>query len=82
MALVRLGLSNGVSLTPEAVVNLALEPRTRLAALQHVISYVVFSSIDISSRSQLSMLPAPIAAFLQSIPPSEKGDTNARGEYL
>ncbi|KAK3349839.1 hypothetical protein B0T25DRAFT_250163 [Lasiosphaeria hispida] len=78
MSLVQLGLGNGISLTPEAIVNLALEPRTRFAALQHVISQVVFSSIDVSSRSQLSMLPAPIAAFLQSIPPNEKGESNAQ----
>lgn len=80
--LAQLGISGRGSLTPEDVSALALEPSTRQVALQHVISQVVFTSVDLSSRSQLSMLPAPIAAFLQSIAPRENGLNNAEGEHL
>ncbi|KAK3687749.1 hypothetical protein B0T22DRAFT_376684, partial [Podospora appendiculata] len=76
----QLGFSQSGTLTPEAIAALALEPRTRQVALQHVISQVVFTSVDVSARSRLSMLPAPIAAFLQSIPPPESGKTNAEGD--
>lgn len=82
--LTQLGVtSNGNGLTQEVVANLALDPRTRQVALQHVISQVLFTSIDVSSRSRLSMLPAPIAAFLQSIPPRENGERhNEGGSYM
>jgi hypothetical protein len=80
-ALVNLGLSSGGSLSPEAIATLALNTQTRHIALQHVISQVVFTSIDFSSRSRLSMLPAPIAAFLQSVPPVEHGSGSAEGAH-
>ncbi|KAK4443028.1 hypothetical protein QBC34DRAFT_337613 [Podospora aff. communis PSN243] len=73
-SLVQLGVVNGGSLAPDALAQLALEPNTRHVALQHVISQVLFTSVDVSSRSALSMLPAPLAAFLRSIPPKEAGD--------
>jgi hypothetical protein len=73
-SLVQLGVANGGSLAPDALAQLALEPNTRYVALQHVISQVLFTSVDVSSRSALSMLPAPLAAFLRSIPPKEAGD--------
>ncbi|KAB5536130.1 hypothetical protein GE09DRAFT_1291073 [Coniochaeta sp. 2T2.1] len=75
--LTQLGIRDRGSLTPETIAALALEPGTRQVALQHVISQVIFTSVDVSSRSHLSMLPAPIAAFLQSIPPKENGGNNA-----
>jgi hypothetical protein len=80
LALVQLGLGNGGSLNPDTIVALALEPHTRHIALQHVISQVIFSGVDVSSRSRLSMLPAPVAAFLQSIPANERGKSNAEGD--
>ncbi|KAK0753002.1 hypothetical protein B0T18DRAFT_314869 [Schizothecium vesticola] len=79
-ALAQLGVQRGGSLGPSELASLALAPATRQVALQHVISQVVFTSIDTSSRSQLSMLPSPIAAFLQSIPPPEGGNT-ADGKF-
>ncbi|KAK3324043.1 hypothetical protein B0T19DRAFT_402300 [Cercophora scortea] len=81
-SLAQLGFSQSGTLTPEAIAALALEPRTRQVALQHVISQVVFTSVDVSARSRLSMLPAPIAAFLQSIPPAESGKSNAEASSL
>ncbi|KAK3386091.1 hypothetical protein B0H63DRAFT_191941 [Podospora didyma] len=81
-SLFQLGFGKRGSLSAETITALALEPRTRHVALQHVISQVLFSSIDVSARSRLSMLPAPIAAFLQSIPPAEKGSSNAEASAL
>lgn len=80
-ALTQLGVQKGGSLRPSELASLALAPATRQAALQHVISQVVFTSVDTSARSQLSMLPSPVAAFLQSIPPPESG-TTADGKCL
>jgi len=74
MLLVQLGVVNGSSLTPDVLAQLTLDPSTRYVALQHVISQVLFTSVDVSSRSPLSMLPAPLAAFLRSIPQKEAGD--------
>jgi hypothetical protein len=73
-ALSRLGVSEGGNLATEAVVALAMELKTRHLALQHVICKVVFSSIDkpvipaTSSSPRIpSMLPPPVAAFLQAV---------------
>ena len=74
-ALTQLGVQRGGSLGPSDLASLALAPATRQVALQHVISQVVFTSVDTSARSQLSMLPSPVAAFLQSIPPPENGNS-------
>ncbi|KAH8880210.1 hypothetical protein GQ53DRAFT_605744, partial [Thozetella sp. PMI_491] len=71
-ALVNLGFSQQNSMDAGFVVALALDPRTRSLALRHVVSFICFSSIDFDSRSRLSMLPAPVAAFLQSVPPVER----------
>ncbi|KAK4207045.1 hypothetical protein QBC37DRAFT_456709 [Rhypophila decipiens] len=76
VSLTQLGVTDSGSVSPEMVAKLSLDPRTRQVALQHVISQVLFTSIDVNSRSRLSMLPAPIAAFLQSIPPLESGEKN------
>ncbi|KAH6970723.1 hypothetical protein BKA56DRAFT_559181 [Ilyonectria sp. MPI-CAGE-AT-0026] len=50
---------------------LCVNPQTRAIGLRHLISHVAFVSIDFNARSPLSMLPAPMAAFLQSIPPNQ-----------
>ncbi|RKU45012.1 hypothetical protein DL546_003492 [Coniochaeta pulveracea] len=71
----RLGFGDDGNLASEAIVALAMEPRlTRHLALRHVISKVVFSSIDkpilpakSSSPRVPSMLPPPVAAFLQAV---------------
>jgi len=67
-------------MSADGIVALAIDPRTRHTALRHVISYVCFTSIDFGSRSRLSMLPAPIAAFLQSVPPVENYGGNEQGK--
>ncbi|KAK4228837.1 hypothetical protein QBC38DRAFT_135982 [Podospora fimiseda] len=76
------GIGGGSSLSAETIAALAIEPQTRYIALQHVISHVLFSSIDTSSRSRLSMLPAPVAAFLQSVAPTEGGRTNEEASAI
>ncbi|KAH6886259.1 hypothetical protein B0T10DRAFT_539307 [Thelonectria olida] len=60
-----------LGLAPESangVASLCIEPRTRALGLRHVISTVALASVDVNAKSPLSLLPAPIAAFLQSIP--------------
>ncbi|KAB5580557.1 hypothetical protein GE09DRAFT_1168006 [Coniochaeta sp. 2T2.1] len=82
-SLTQLGLDEGGSLAHDDVVTLALDPKTRHIALQHVISKVVFTGIDVSSRSRLSTLPAPMAAFLQSIPSQgHHGDSDSQATSL
>lgn len=73
-ALAQLGLGQAGSEGPpaETVATLALDPKTRQIALRHVLSTVIFTSIDPSARSQHSMLPSSVAAFLQSLPPDEQ----------
>jgi len=74
-ALVQLCISSGSgSLAPDALAQLALEPKTRFTALQHVLSLVLFRSVDVCSGSPLSMLPAPVAGFLRSMPQKEDRD--------
>lgn len=46
----------------------------REASLKHVISHVILRSVDIRFNEPISMLPAPVARFLSSIP---KGQDNA-----
>ncbi|KAK3496895.1 uncharacterized protein B0T23DRAFT_372964, partial [Neurospora hispaniola] len=73
-ALSQLGLGQASTEGPsaETIVSFALDPNTRQIALQHVLSTVIFTSIDPSARSPLSMLPPSVAAFLQSIPMDEE----------
>lgn len=81
VSLMQLGMENGGGLAPETIAQLALDPNTRHVALLHVISQVLFTSVDVSAHSQLSMLPAPLAAFLWSIPQRESGERNPKGVY-
>lgn len=60
---------------------LCINPQTRAIGLRHLISHVAFVSIDFNARSPLSMLPAPMAAFLQSIPPKQPRAGNSAGNH-
>lgn len=73
-----LGFVKSAHHDPDAIAALALEPKTRQTALRHVISTVVFKSIDIHSRSSLSMLPVPVAAFLQNMPATDRQSENTK----
>ena len=81
MSLAQLGIDNNGSLSLDAIAQLAQDPNSRHVAIQHVISQVVFTSIDVGAKSRLSMLPAPIAAFLLSIPPRENGGNQGVASY-
>ncbi|KAK4122038.1 hypothetical protein N657DRAFT_691971 [Parathielavia appendiculata] len=82
VSLMQLGIGNGGGLAAETIAQLALEPTSRHVALRHVISQALFTSIDVSARSELSMLPAPLAAFLRSIPQWESGERNTKVSSL
>ncbi|PKK45334.1 hypothetical protein CI102_10131 [Trichoderma harzianum] len=69
-----LGLGSGSSGLPaEAIATLCTNSYSRQIGLRHVISSVIFASIDFHTRSNLSMLPGPAAGLLQSIPGAEYG---------
>ncbi|PTB60040.1 hypothetical protein M431DRAFT_103190 [Trichoderma harzianum CBS 226.95] len=76
-SLQNLGLgSSGLGLTAEAIATLCTNSYSRQIGLRHVISNVIFASIDFHTRSNLSMLPGPAAGLLQSIPGAEYGGNN------
>ncbi|KAM6520121.1 hypothetical protein FALCPG4_013672 [Fusarium falciforme] len=52
----------------EAIAGVCAKPMSRQTGLRHVISQVIFRSLDIYSRGAFSMLPAPLSTFLDSIP--------------
>ncbi|RMJ12117.1 hypothetical protein CDV36_008229 [Fusarium kuroshium] len=52
----------------EAIAGVCVKPMSRQTGLRHVISQVIFRSLDIYSQSALSMLPSPLSTFLDSIP--------------
>ncbi|KAI8162950.1 hypothetical protein K4K49_000443 [Colletotrichum sp. SAR 10_70] len=70
-SLSNLGLGELSKFSTEEIASLCIDPKTRQAGLQHVVSLAVFGSIDFKAKSRYSMLPGPIASFLQSIPPVE-----------
>ncbi|KAK2591512.1 hypothetical protein QQS21_010787 [Conoideocrella luteorostrata] len=72
-----LGTLGFPSLDARAVAGLCLDPTTRKSGLRHVIMRATFNSIDVHSRNGLpSMLPRPIASFLQAMPPDEQGGSD------
>ncbi|KZL81017.1 hypothetical protein CI238_03359, partial [Colletotrichum incanum] len=78
-SLLSLGFNRHPEADLEAIAAICINPRTRQLGLKHVISHVIFKSVDFHARSRLSMLPAPVAAFLQSVPQGgqDDGDVNA-----
>ncbi|RSM04632.1 hypothetical protein CDV31_009956 [Fusarium ambrosium] len=68
--LTNLGISKKSSgFDAETVAGWCLQPGTRRGALQHVISHVLFRSIDWNSPGPLTLLPKPAVDFLHSIRP-------------
>lgn len=81
-ALNALGISKSSSgFDAETVAGLCLQPNTRRGALQHVISHVLFSSIDWNSPGPLTLLPNPAVGFLNSIRPVEEYRDNFDGKH-
>lgn len=79
--LVDLGLGDGESplLKPGELADMALDPSTRLAALQHIIAKVVFESLTIQSVGKISLLPPSVASLVRNMPPCEKHMGNPEG---
>lgn len=74
-----------LGLAPEsasAVASLAIDQRSRALAIRHIIAAVGIASIDVHAKSPLSLLPAPVAAFLQSMPPSNSHSGPQAGKSL
>lgn len=81
-ALTALGISNSSSgFDAETVAGWCLQPGTRRGALQHVISYVLFRSIDWNSPGPLTLLPKPAVGFLNSIRPVGEYRDNFDGKH-
>ena len=81
-ALVALGFSGHGQRSPDDIVRLAIEARTRYAALQHIITRVALqsSTLSMGSGASVSLLPPSVAAFAQSVPATERHRGNAEGE--
>ncbi|KAK7996570.1 hypothetical protein PG989_004610 [Apiospora arundinis] len=78
-ALTTLGLSGHSQRSPDDIARLTIDARTRVAALQHVITRVALQSTTLSSGSGalVSMLPPSVAAFMHSVPATERHRGNA-----
>ncbi|KID69035.1 uncharacterized protein G6M90_00g054020 [Metarhizium brunneum] len=73
-----LGLAGATSSSATYTQNIAalcLDQKTRQSALCHVIMRAAFDSIDFHSQNSLlpSMLPRPVASFIQAMSPTERG---------
>ncbi|RDA93492.1 hypothetical protein CP533_4012 [Ophiocordyceps camponoti-saundersi (nom. inval.)] len=65
------------------VAALCLDHKTRQQALQHVLSHVIFTSVDFHSRAELSLLPASVSAFIEEIPSNKNeliGDSRMKSQ--
>lgn len=71
-SLVNIGYSPELSGLPaETVSAVCLAPKTWHVGLRHVISHIIFRSLDFGSVSGLSMLPIPVAAMALANPSAE-----------
>ncbi|ORY68542.1 uncharacterized protein BCR38DRAFT_472079 [Pseudomassariella vexata] len=70
-ALANLGISRTGGLTTSHLAALALDPRTRYPALQHVIARATFESTALQSDSSISLLPEFTGSFAHAVPPVE-----------
>lgn len=76
------GQSSSPDTYTKNIAALCLDPKTRQSGLRHVITRAIFSSIGFHTQTSLpSMLPQPVASFLQAMPPDELGHSvDAQGE--
>ncbi|RTE83396.1 hypothetical protein BHE90_002049 [Fusarium euwallaceae] len=82
-SLVHIGYSPAASgLDAMTVVALCLEPSSRPVGLRHVLSHVIFSSLDFSSGSNMAMLPPVVRDFLSTIPSAESNNGTAPATSL
>ncbi|KAK7952939.1 hypothetical protein PG988_013633 [Apiospora saccharicola] len=61
----------------DIVLSLAMDPRTRAAALHHIIAQTLVRSIDFHSPGNLSMLPPHLVGLATSFPAAERGSGNS-----
>ncbi|OAA39358.1 hypothetical protein NOR_06196 [Metarhizium rileyi] len=67
------GIGPSPDLYMQTIAALCLNPKTRQYGLRHVILRATFGSIDVYSQNRLpSMLPGPVASFLQAIPGGDR----------
>ncbi|KAK6853860.1 hypothetical protein PG995_010672 [Apiospora arundinis] len=78
-ALTIVGLSDHSQMNPDDIARLMIDARTRVAALQHVITRFALQSTTLSPGpgGLVSMLPPSVAAFLHNVPPTERHRGNA-----
>ncbi|KAL0933279.1 uncharacterized protein CTRU02_212242 [Colletotrichum truncatum] len=71
-SLLNIGIGdNPKQISADQVAALCVDPQTRQIGLKYVISHAVFVTVDFNARSRFSLLPPPVAFFLQSMPPVE-----------
>ena len=81
-ALSALGISQDLSgFHAETVAGWCLKPGTRSGALKHVISHVLFRTIDWNSPGPLTLLPQPAVSFVTSIRPRRDNKDNLDGKH-
>ncbi|KAI1093251.1 hypothetical protein F5B19DRAFT_491583 [Rostrohypoxylon terebratum] len=69
--LIHLGLDQNSTMSAARLASLAVDPRTRYNAIQHVISRVTFASVTFDGASRFSLLPQPISSFVSQVPATE-----------
>jgi hypothetical protein len=72
-SIIHSGMKENPDLPARQLATLLLKPSTRIDAICHVISWVIFSNIDWTAPSNASLFPEHISAFLRRIPPVEQG---------
>ncbi|KAF3063544.1 hypothetical protein GL218_01801 [Daldinia childiae] len=78
--LARLGVGQGDTLKADTLASLALNPRSRCSAIQHIIASVTFASVTLDAISPLSLLPQAVSSFASLIPATESFRGNSDGE--
>jgi len=63
---------------PTHLASLALEPRTRHAALRHIISQAAFNASSIHQSGPISLLPHQVGSVVRGVPPVERHRGNAQ----
>ncbi|PNP84462.1 hypothetical protein FNYG_02091 [Fusarium nygamai] len=77
-SLINIGYSPEASgLQADAVAAICLSPKTSQVGLRHVLSHVIFRSLDFNSGSSLSMLPLAVATLAQRSLPAENANNPA-----
>jgi hypothetical protein len=65
----------------DAVAALCLAPKTSRAGLRHVLSHIIFRSLDFNSGGNLSMLPPAVATMAQANNSAENPDSPGKTTF-